>query len=477
MCHEMHARRCGWFVYDDGRVFRHSGIFSNCAILRVKDGAIRAVAVTDTTLRKIRMPLLSANKIANGTSLEQLHMREANGNPWLTTGLLTLCFTLSYTDRHVLSLLVDPVKASLHLSDTQIGIVQGLGFSIFYVLASLPLARLSDRGNRPRIMSACIAVWCLMTMFCGLVTQFWQLLLARIGVAASEAGVPPAALTMMADVNNPRHLAQATSIFMLSPYLGGGIALIGGGALYGSVQHWGPNLPWGVGSLQAWQLVFLLVGAPGLIAAALILLLREPRPQRTGAVESRNFVELFAFLRTQRRLSVYNYLLTMAMMVIMLSANVSWMPAVLMRAHHVDAHTVGLLFGPVFLVFGVVGTLSAGAIIGRSGEAMLLRTFRFMRWCIWIAVPAAAIGPLLPLLWIKLPLVALVPALVGTGLGPLLVGALSDRLIMVQQPLSLALSVVCATAGILAALMLNSLVKRASDELGADSVAVRDTET
>lgn len=452
-------------------------------------------------------------------------------NAWWITIMLTLCFTLSYTDRHVLSLLVEPVKASLHLTDTQMGVVQGLSFSIFYVLASLPLARLSDTGNRPRIIGACVAVWCLMTLICGLVTNFWQLLAARVGVASSEAGLPPAALTMMADLNDQENLASRTSVFMLAPFLGGGVALIGGGALYGLAQQWGSLSLGTIGALEPWRLVFMLVGAPGLIAAAAVmLLLREPRlaerrprsddgeyavaggagrsaapthtapthatATRAAPAQPGGLAPLIAFLRADTLFNSF-YMLTMAMLVILLNANVSWMPAVLMRAHHVDARTVGLLFGPVFLVFGIIGTLAAGAIIGRSKEAVISRTFRFMRWCVLIALPSAAIGPLAPTLWIKLPLVALtllctssvlalsslpfliiapshvraqalaflalVTALVGTGLGPLLVGVLSDRLHGFTQPLSVSLAVVGTLAALLASLMLHTLVKRSAE--------------
>jgi MFS family permease len=411
----------------------------------------------------------------------------------LTTALLTVCFTLSYADRHVLSLLVDPIKASLVLSDTQIGLIQGLSFSIFYVLATLPLARYIDRAHRPRVMSACIAIWCTATMLCGLATNFWQLLLTRIGVASSEAGLPPAALTMMADLNDAKGLARATSIFMLAPFLGGGIALMGGGALYATVQHWTLPPMAAFAHLQPWRLVFVLVGAPGLIAAGLVLLLAEPRPNRQNATEEKRFAELFRFLRTNWRFNTY-YMLTQAMLVILLNANVSWMPAVLMRAHHVDARAVGLLFGPVFLICGIVGTLAAGFFIGRSALKVIERTFRFMRWGVCIALPATALGPLVPSLWLQIPLIsltilctsavmalsslpflliapihlraqaigflALVSALVGTGLGPLLVGVLSDRLPFASHPLSLALSIVGSAAATFAALMLHSLVNR-----------------
>jgi MFS family permease len=289
---------------------------------------------------------------------------------------------------------------------------------------------------------------------------------------------------------------------MISPFLGGGIALIGGGALYGWIQHWPLGTLLAMAASQPWRLVFLMVGAPGLIAAALILFVKDPRTEPRRADGNRGFGDLFDFLRTHVRFSA-SYILTMAMMVILLNANVSWMPAVLMRAHHVDAHTVGLLFGPVFLIFGVVGTLGAGVIIGRKDQQMVLRIFRFMRRCIWVALPAAAIGPLTPLLALKLPLIgltllcvsavnalssmpflliapqavraqavaflALITALVGTGLGPMLVGILSDRLSMASQPLAVALAVVCAVAGCIAVLLLNFLVRRAASGIITDA--------
>ncbi len=420
-------------------------------------------------------------------------MHENGRNPWLIAMLLCACWTLSYVDRNVLSLLVDPMKAALRLSDTEIGAVQGLSFSIFYVLAGLPLARLSDRGHRPRIMSACIAVWCAMTALCGLVGNFWQLLAARIGVAASEAGLPPAALTMMADLSEPKRLARATSVFMLAPFIGGGLALIGGGALYKVVQQWGPVSFGGFATLEPWRLVFLLVGAPGLLAAVAVLWLREPRAGRSVAAPGMSFAPLYAFLRGDPRFNAL-YILSMSMMSILLNANVLWMPAVVMRSHHIDPHRAGLLVGPVFLAAGIVGTLAAGAVTGRSDEDVIGRVFRHMRWCVLIALPAAALGPLAPSVWVQLALgavalgctsslnalaplpflviaprevraqaiafLALVSALLGTGLGPLLVGVLSDRMPGASQPLALALALVGGSAALVASLMLRALVRR-----------------
>ena len=399
---------------------------------------------------------------------------------WPLTALLTACFTLSYVDRHVIGLLVDPIKAALSLSDTQIGLIQGLSFSLFYVAASLPLARLSDRGNRPRIMSACIAVWSLMTMLCGLATSFWQLMSARIGVAVSEAGLPPAALTMMADSFDAKRLARATSIFMLAPFLGGGIALLGGGALYGAIGEWSWIDSIGLGGLERWQLVFILVGAPGLLVAAVVLLLAEPRISRAAAATKKQpFSELFSFLRENWRFYAA-YMLAIALMTLLLNAFVSWLPAAMMRAHGIDQQTVGAWFGPIFLIAGSAGTLSAGLIIGRSENDVVGRTLRYMRWSVAVALPAAAFGPVvgsfelqlafiavalfvissvvglstLPLQFVapshmraqSIAVLGLVSALFGTGLGPIVVGLLSDSFQFARHPLSLSLALVGATA-------------------------------
>jgi MFS family permease len=419
-------------------------------------------------------------------------MPESARRPSLIAALLGACWTLSYVDRNVLSLLVDPVKASLGLSDTQLGAVQGLSFSIFYVLAGLPLARLSDRGHRPRIMSACIAIWCSMTMLCGLVANFWQLLAVRIGVAASEAGLPPAALTMMADLEDPKRLARTTSIFMLAPFIGGGLALMAGGTLYKVVQGWGAISLLGSAALEPWRLVFLLVGAPGLLAALAVLWLREPRSESGAAAPGMSFRPLYEFLQLNPAFNAL-YILSMAMMATLLNANVLWMPAVLMRSHHMDAHSVGWRFGAVFLVAGIVGTLAAGAVTGQSGPDVVGRAFRHMRWCALIALPAAALGPLAPSIWVQLPLaalalgctsslnalaalpflvvapravraqaiafLALISALVGTGLGPFLVGVLSDRLAGVGQSLPLALAIVGGAAASAASVMLGVVAR------------------
>src|ERR1700742_4484848 len=120
-----------------------------------------------------------------------------NARAWAIATLLAACYTLSYFDRQAISILVAPIKKSLALSDTQFGLLQGISFSLFYVAACLPLAWLADRYRRSRVMAGCVAFWIVMSMLCGLCTNFWQLLLARIGLASAESGLTPAALATL----------------------------------------------------------------------------------------------------------------------------------------------------------------------------------------------------------------------------------------------------------------------------------------
>jgi MFS family permease len=423
----------------------------------------------------------------------------------LVTVLLTVCFTLSYTDRHLLGLLVDPIEKSLGLSDTKIGLLQGLSFSVFYVLASIPLGRLSDHGHRPRIMSACVTLWSLMTMAMSVAASFWQLMAARICMASSEAGLPPAAMTLMADTNQPQHLARANSFFMLSPFLGGGIALTLGGALYAWAQSHVLQLPGSTHPLEPWRLVFILIGAPGILAAAALLLIAEPRKHNLRLGVTQSYDEVKAFMRGDTRIFPV-FMTAMAMMALLLNATVAWVPALLMRVNGFSAKQAGVLFGPIFLTAGVIGTLSAGWVVARRHDGVLIRIFSYMRWCAIVAAVPAILSPVVPDYRLKLALLALtlfctssvlalsslplllsapravkaqvlavqavIAALTGTGLGPILVGSLSDWLPHSANSLAYALALVGFGAMFLAVLMFAYVIahsKEASSRIDARS--------
>jgi MFS family permease len=395
---------------------------------------------------------------------------------WIAT-LLVACYCLSYLDRQLISILVGPIKASLRLSDTKIGLLQGISFSLFYVAASLPLARIADQGNRTRLIAVCIVIWSFMTMFCGVATNFLLLLAARIGMASAEAGLPPAALTMMADMFDAKGLIRATSFFNVAPYIGGGIALLGGGALYGLTASWTmPALPI-IGHIARWQLLFIIIGSSGFIMAAITFFVPNIQRRRGSIVNKNAFWEILLFVRQHPRVTV-PYMLSIASMTMLMNANISWFPAAMIRLHNLDEKSIGLAFGPVYLVSGALGTLAGGIFIARNDLNIVERIFKFMRATAFALLAVVIIAPLsgslaidlglmgvafflissvlglssIPFQFIapvhlraqSIALLSMFSALIGIGLGPLTVGVLSDALSSARHPLSVALALVGA---------------------------------
>ncbi|MFN7928060.1 MAG: MFS transporter [Blastocatellia bacterium] len=174
-----------------------------------------------------------------------------------------LCNTLSFIDRQILGLLVTPIKLELGLSDTKIGLLQGLAFGIFYTLLGMPMGRMVDRGNRRNLVAAGIFCWTLMTGACAAARGFWTLFLARMGVGVGEATLSPSAFSLLSDYfSEKERLGTALSIFSMGVFFGSGSALIVGGLV--------------IGAVGSWRLTFLIVGLPGLLAALLAFTIKEP---------------------------------------------------------------------------------------------------------------------------------------------------------------------------------------------------------
>ena len=431
---------------------------------------------------------------------------------WLVALLLALCYAVAYMDRQVISLLIKPIKAALDISDTQFGLLQGVSFSLFYVAATYPLAWLADRTRRSRVMSACVAAWSVMTMSCGLAASFAQLMLARIGVAIGEAGLTPAALATLSERFDHKRLATATALFMLAPFVGGGLSLWLGGATYSWAQGLSPTslLPsWG---FSDWQIVFLIIGAAGLLPALLLLLIADRRPtsctdRKADDTESASVSALF---RKEWRILML-YPAAMAMVMIVLASYVTWLPAAIMRSKDISEAEVGSLFGPVYLICGCVGTLSAGFFISlRAGPNPVRTVLIYMLCVLGLLWPLSVFGPLTNSLIAELAmmglalflissvtslssltyqyvtpnnlraramaLMAMLTGLVGTGLGPVLAGYLSDHLQGTTHPLSTALALIGAVC-VPCAVLLLALVLRAHEKRRLDLIFQTNSQT
>ena len=178
-------------------------------------------------------------------------------------GLLMLIYVVNFVDRQVVSILAEPIKRDLHLADWQLGLMTGLAFAVLYTVLGLPIARLAERGDRPLIIAAAVAVWSAFTALSGMAQTFTHLVLARIGVGIGEAGCTPPALSLIADSAPKEQRASAVSIYMLGAPVGSILGLALGGL---------------IADAFGWRMAFVLVGLPGLLLAGIAALtLREPR--------------------------------------------------------------------------------------------------------------------------------------------------------------------------------------------------------
>ncbi|MBU0824691.1 MAG: MFS transporter, partial [Alphaproteobacteria bacterium] len=176
---------------------------------------------------------------------------------------LTFALTLNFVDRQIVNILAEPIREELQLADWQIGLMSGLAFALLYSVAGIPLARWADRGNRPKIMAFSVLVWSGFTIACSLARSFPQLLVGRVGVGIGEAGLTPAANSLIVDYYPPERRASALSLY----YLGVPLGTLAGMALGGLVAD-----------AYGWRTAFLVAGIPGVVLAPfLLLVLREPR--------------------------------------------------------------------------------------------------------------------------------------------------------------------------------------------------------
>lgn len=424
---------------------------------------------------------------------------QGQGYPYYV-GLFLLCFAFSYLDRQVVSILVQQLKVSLSLSDTEIGMLQGLSFTLCYATAGVFVARLVDRSNRVKLIAVCVAIWAVCTAMCASATTFPELLLWRAGTAVAEAALSPAVLSLFADFYTPKRLGRPTGVFMLGPYLGSGIALIVGGTLIGWLQAGHMSMfGW---TLESWQWVFLLFGLSGLPLAALVATtVREPsrRAQGEGSGEAARSVP--AFREVLRELLVHNrfcmpYFFAYASLILLFYSLTAWFPTVLIRHFNLPSSEVGQWTGAFYMAGGVLGALYANVLARRAKEGgMLLAVLKIPALACAALVPLALIAPLVnftlaaflyglcafaasivmalaPIpLQIAIPnrmrgrslaLLVFMTNFLGGGIGPFLVGSLSQRLGGQENGLGLALAGVGAAAAAIAALLYAMAAQRVS---------------
>ncbi|ALH80358.1 hypothetical protein AN936_08235 [Sphingopyxis macrogoltabida] len=281
---------------------------------------------------------------------------EMSSRRGLTLGLLVVVAILSYVDRQVFTLFQDDIKVELGLDDGQLGLLTGIAFAAFYALAAFPIARYADRGDRRLVIAVCVSIWSAATAVSAFAHSFVQMLLARIGLAAAEAGAGPAGMSLLTDIFPKERRTTIISIMLAANAVG----LSGGLALAGWLSQW-----------YDWRTVFLIVGLPG-IAVGLLVYLLAAEPRRRGVAEPAPVQQtsLGEVLRTMASNPSLRWVgLLLCMVPLTGFAFILWGASFFQRVHGMDKTETGFWLGGAMAAGLVIGNLVAGWVSDRYGHA------------------------------------------------------------------------------------------------------------
>ena len=340
---------------------------------------------------------------------------------WYVVGFLTLAGTLSIIDRQILALMIGPVKRDLGVSDTMMGLLGGLAFTLFYTVLTLPMAWLADRASRRRIIGLGILFWSAATVACGLAGRFWHLFAARAAVGVGEAALSPAAISMLADYFDRARLPLAIGIFTAAPFIGVGLANLLGGAVISYLEAL-PEITLPLfGTMRSWQAMFVIVGAPGILVALATLTIREPVRQglANSSGKGMSLRDALSFFAGRRRFLTLHFIGFTAL-AMQGWALFYWIVEFFIREHGAPRATVGLTFGLIALVLGTGGSVVAGLLSARMmragrGDA----TLRLVLATTLVLIPVGVAAPLVPSYALAMSLVAVATFFMGwpSGLG------------------------------------------------------------
>ena len=362
-------------------------------------------------------------------------------------GLLTFIWAANFLDRQIFAILLQSIKTEMALSDTQLGLLSGLAFSIFYSTFGLPLAYIADRFSRKKLIIVSLSLFSAMTYVCGVAQNYWHLLLARMGVGVGEAGTNPASVAMISDMYPADARATPMAVFALGANVGIFAAFFFGGWL---AQHYG------------WRATFQIVALPGLMLAILATFtLRDPQRGLSDGKAADPAPPLSTVLKYMLAARAMRHIIiALALVFAVGNGAIAWVPAYLIRVHEMTTSQIGMALALIVGVGGAVATALCGYWADRLGR-------RDVRWNLWLlALIAGGATPFLILAFtanstnwaivflipsISMSLVYLAPALamihamvrpemravatalmmfvcnlLGLGMGPLLVGLMSD---------------------------------------------------
>jgi MFS family permease len=327
------------------------------------------------------------------------------GYSWYVVGILTVAYVFSFIDRQILNLLVGPIRRDLQISDTEMSLLMGFSFAVFYTFFGIPLGRLADTRSRRALITGGIVLWSLMTAACGLARNFVHFLLLRMGVGVGEAALSPSAYSLIADYFPRENRATALSVYSMGIYIGSGLAYLLGGLVVkvASAQE-RLSLPI-VGETRPWQVVFFVVGFAGVLFSVFMFSVREPvrkglrMARGADGKETRARVtlrETIDYLKANK-VTFICHNLGFALLSFSSYGSTAWIPEFFIRKHGWTSAQVGVVYGTIIMVFGALGIVFGGKLAdwmvrrGYRDANMRVGMIAAMAW-----LPTGVLYPLMP---------------------------------------------------------------------------------
>jgi len=405
------------------------------------------------------------------------------GYAWYVVAILLVAYILAFVDRDVISLLVQPIRADLGISDLQMSFLLGGAFALFYTFFGMPIAWLADRWNRRLIIFFGVTLWSIATVLCGMAGSYWALFAARVGVGVGEAALNPPALSLLKDYFPPDRLGRAVGVYTAGISAGMGVGSFLAATIYPAIDAHGPYALPVFGTVSPWQYMFILVGLPGFLVALMILSIREPaRRVYAKSFERVSLWQSIAYVGKRR--NTYGLLLIGLSAMAITNYGVGyWIPEFLRRTFDLDIPTMAWYLqvrGVLLIVSGITGVLTGGWLCdtltkkyddGYVRTSLIGYAFLFVGYVgiplmptpalsMVMLVPAtlggaiATVGGVASILAIAPPnMRAQLTAmyyftlnLIGLVLGPTMVALLTDRVFRSDDSLYLSLAIVAASS-------------------------------
>lgn len=407
---------------------------------------------------------------------------------WSTVAILLAYYMLAYLDRQILSLMAIPIAHDLALTDVQIGLLNGFSFVLLYAFAGFGMGWLVDRYKRRLIIFAGVTIWSISCMACGMANSFSTLFCARVGVGMAEATLIPAVYSMLRDLFPPTRLALANAIFIMGGSLGIGISFGAGGLLIAAIAS-GQGVSIGGTIFHPWQVAFLLAGLPGIFMAFLIFAVPEPKRHERPASQPGIVAPLLAFV-VERPRALASHLVGTSLSALCSYSVFAWAPLYLGRRFHLGTLPIGLGLALAVGLFAMIGCVVAGIFSDRALRSGTLdAAFRMMAGGLIVGALACVLAftvmpsPFLFFAFLSisgfiagfngsltpssLQMIApahlrgqmgaaylMVSSLLGAGLGPLLIGVLTEHVFADHMKVGWSVAMVIGSGGAAGAALL-----------------------